>query len=384
MRVAKRISALMKEFGWVTKPFTEGSNADAIDLSTSATSRKPPEKVHKAFLEAAQNAGKGSHRYMTNAGYMKARDAISRHLAKSAGIEIPAELIIMSYGASGGLNVTLKTLLDANNEVIVVAPHPLEYPIFVENHGGVTFTVGTNEDFSLNPGRIAAAIDFDTKAVLLSNPCDPTGIVYSRESLEELAKLLSERQEEFGKEIYLIWDRRYARIVHNGDEPANLFDIYNNSVLIGSFSKDLGMGGDRLGYIGINPKCHSKDNLFAGLSMVLRTMGFVNCPALTQHAVINIHHNAHEVPSYKEECAFLCDALLEMGYELQQPQGSYFALVKVPDGQEDFVEKLAAANLRVAPGKAFGAPGFFRVSYAVDHDTLKKAIEIFRKFAPKK
>ncbi len=384
MGVAKRIAALMREFDWITKPFTEGGGTGVVDLSTSATSRKPPEKVHKAFLDATRNVGPGSHRYMTNAGYMKARDAVSRHLAQSAGIEVPPELVIMSYGASGGLNVTLKTLLDPTNEVIIVAPHPLEYPIFAENHGGTPFIVGANDDFTLNPGRMIAAVDFDTKVVLLSNPCDPTGIVYDRKSLEELAGLLDERQKEFGKEIYLVWDRRYARIVHNGNEPANLFAIYDNSVLVGSFSKDLGMGGDRLGYIAINPKCGTKDQIFAGMSMVLRTLGFVNCPALTQHTVINIRHNSHEVPSYKEECALLCDALLEMGYELQRPQGTYFALVKVPDGRDDFVDKLAGANLRVAPGKAFGAPGFFRVSYAVDRETLQKAIEIFRKFAPKK
>ena len=383
MGVAKRISALMKEYAWVARPSTDGGDG-VVDLSTSATSRKPPEKVHKAFLDAARNAGPGSHRYMTNAGYMQAREAVARHLAESAGIEVPPEMVIMSYGASGGLNVALKALLDPNNEVVLVAPHPLEYPIFVENHGGVPFVVGNNDDFTLNAGRVAAAVDFDTKAVLLSTPCDPTGVVYDRESLAELAELLRGREKEFGREIYLLWDRRYARIVHDGEGPANLFALYDNSILAGSFSKDLGMGGDRLGYIAINPKCRTKAEVFAGMSMIVRTLGFVNCPALTQHAVINIQHNADEVPSYREECALLCDALQEMGYELQRPQGTYFALVKAPDGRDDFVDRLGEAGLRVAPGRAFGAPGFFRVSYAVERETLQKAIEIFRKFAPKK
>ncbi len=383
MGVAKQISEMMAEYPWAARIPAEGKDASGvIDLSTSAPSGKPPESVRRAFLDAVQNEQPGAHRYMTNAGYAETRRVVSKHLAESAGIEVPPELILMCYGASGGVNITLKALLDPEEEVIIVSPHPFEYPIFVWNHGGTAVAVGSNGDFSLNVGRMAAAADLHTKALLISCPNDPTGTVYADECVKELAGLLEARQKEFNNTIYIIWDHRYDRITHNGVPATNIFSHYENSIVVGSFSKDLVIGGDRAGYVAVNPRCPHKDKVFAAIAMVIRTLGFVNCPALVQNAIAHMDFGKGDLPSYIKARDVVCGALRKFGYEFQEPQGGYFVFVKSPTGNDDFVEKLKKEKVLVAPGAAFGAPGYFRVSFCVEEDNLREALRVFERLAP--
>jgi len=383
MGVAKQINEMMAEYPWAARIPPEGKDAvEVIDLSTSAPSVKPPESVRRAFLNAMQNEKSGAHRYMTNAGYIETRRAVSRHLAESTGIEVPPELIVMCYGASGGINITLKALLNPEEEVIIVSPHPFEDPIFVWNHGGIPIVVGSNADFSLNVGRLAAAADLHTKALLIGCPNDPTGAVYTDDSIRELAGLLEARQKEFNNTIYIIWDSRYSRIMYDGAPVTNIFSHYENSILVGSFSKDLVIGGDRGGYVAVNPRCPYKEKVFAAIAMVIRTLGFVNCPALMQNAIAHMDFGNSELPSYTKARDLVCGALREFGYEFQEPQGGYFVFVKSPTGDDDFVENLKEKGVLVAPGAAFGAPGYFRVSFCVEEDNLREALRAFEKLSP--
>jgi len=383
MGVAKQIYKMMADYPWAARIPAEGKDADGvIDLSTSAPSVKPPESARRAFLNAVQNEKPGAHRYMTNAGYIETRRAVSRHLAQSAGIEVPPELVIMCYGASGGINTTLKALLDPEEEVIIVAPHPFEDPIFVWNHGGTPVAVGSNADFSLNVGRTAAAADIHTKALLISCPNDPTGAVYPDDSIRELAGLLEARQKEFNNTIYLIWDSRYSRIMYDGVPVTNIFSLYENSILVGSFSMHLVISGDRGGYVAVNPRCPYKEKVFAAIAMVIRTLGFVNCPALVQNAIAHMDFGNSELPSYTKARGLVCGALRGFGYEFQEPQGGYFVFVKSPTGNDNFVGKLKEKGVLVAPGAAFGAPGYFRVSFCAEEDNLREALRVFEKLSP--
>ncbi len=386
MGVSKKVAEMMAEYSWAARPPLSGEEAAKyIDLSSSTASIKPPEKVHRAFLEAVKSEPAGAHRYMTNAGYIETRRVVSEHLSSAYGIEVPPEYIIMSYGASGGLNVVLKSLLNPNEEVIITAPHPYEYPVFVSNHCGEVVTVGNNEDFSLNPGRIAAAVDCDTKALMLSCPNDPTGVVCSGETLRELAKLLKERQKHFKNAIYIIWDRRYARIRHDGAAAYNLLAEYDNTILVGSFSKELRIGGARAGYIAINPACTFKDQLFSAMAMIIRTLGFVNCPALSQRAIACMDHNDNgDLSACTEARDIMCAGLKKAGYEFQEPKGGCFVFVKTPKGEGGFVERLKREGLLVVPGEAFGAPGYFRVSFCVENEVIRRALKIFERVGPKR
>ena len=386
MPISQIISDKLKSSSWIRKMFEEGLQmkqkygADNVfDLSLGNPVVEPPEELRQAIKSAVNDSGQGLHRYMPNAGLHDVREAIAKTLSIEATCkELTADHIIMVCGAAGGLNITLKTLLDPDEEVIVFSPFFVEYLFYSENHGGKTITVPTNEDFSLNFKALREALSSKTKAVIINSPNNPTGVVYSRKILEELASVLKKYSTDNNNPIYLISDDPYKKIVFDGVETPNILELYDNSIYITSHSKDLAIPGERIGYVAVNPKCADADNLISGLIFSNRVLGFVNAPALIQRAIKNVQSVSVDAELYRKKRDFLYAELIRIGYSVVKPQGAFYFFPKSPLKDEVlFTQKLAEKKVLVVPGRGFGSPGYFRISYCLPDQVLEGSIAGF-------
>jgi aspartate aminotransferase len=386
MPISQIISDKLKSSSWIRKMFEEGLQmkqkygADNVfDLSLGNPVVEPPEELRQAIKSAVNDSGQGLHRYMPNAGLHDVREAIAKTLSIEAACkELTADHIIMVCGAAGGLNITLKTLLDPDEEVIVFSPFFVEYLFYSENHGGKTITVPTNEDFSLNFKALREALSSKTKAVIINSPNNPTGVVYSRKTLEELASVLKKYSTDNNNPIYLISDDPYKKIVFDGVETPNILELYDNSIYITSHSKDLAIPGERIGYVAVNPKCADVDNLISGLIFSNRVLGFVNAPALIQRAIKNVQSVSVDAELYRKKRDFLYAELIRIGYSVVKPQGAFYFFPKSPLKDEVlFTQKLAEKKVLVVPGRGFGSPGYFRISYCLPDQVLEGSIAGF-------
>ena len=349
---------------------------NVFDLSLGNPVIEPPEEVLKAIKSAANDSIPGLHRYMPNAGLHDVREEVARSLAiESNCTELSAEHIVMVCGAAGGLNITLKTLLDPGEEVIVFSPFFVEYLFYSENHGGKTVTVPTNDDFSLNFNALRDALSPKTKAVIINSPNNPTGVVYSRKVLEELASVLKKYSTEKNNPIYLISDDPYKKIVFDGVEAPNILELYDHSIYVTSHSKDLAIPGERIGYVAVHPKCADVENLMSGLIFCNRVLGFVNTPALIQRAIKNVQNISVDAEFYRKKRDFLYAELTRIGYSVVKPQGAFYFFPKSPiEDEVIFTQKLAEKKVLVVPGRGFGSPGYFRISYCVPDKVLEGSI----------
>ena len=349
-----------------------------FDLSLGNPVVEPPYQVKQAIKSAANDAESGLHRYMPNAGLENVRKAIAESLASEVQIELTADHIVMVCGAAGGLNIVLKTLLDPGEEVIVFSPFFVEYLFYSENHGGKTVAVPTNEDFTMNFSALSEALSPKTKAVVINSPNNPTGVVYSRDMLEELSSILKKYSIDNKKPIYLISDDPYKKIVFDGMETPNILELYENSIYVTSHSKDLAIPGERIGYVAVNPKCADFENLMSGLIFCNRVLGFVNAPALIQRVVKDAQSVSVDAELYRSKRDFLYNELIRIGYSVVKPQGAFYFFPKSPIKDEvKFVKKLAEKKVLVVPGRGFGSPGYFRISYCVPDQVLEGSINGF-------
>ena len=386
MPISQKISAKLKSSSWIRKMFEEGLQMkkkygvdNVFDLSLGNPVVEPPKEVRQAIKLAANDSSQGLHRYMPNAGLHDVREAIAQSLSLEAACkELVADHIVMVCGAAGGLNITLKTLLDPDEEVIVFSPFFVEYLFYSENHGGKTITVPTNEDFSLNFNALREALSPKTKAVIINSPNNPTGIVYSRKMLEELASILKKYSTDNNNPIYLISDDPYKKIVFDGVETPNILELYDNSIYITSHSKDLAIPGERIGYVAVHPKCADAENLMSGLIFCNRVLGFVNAPALIQRAIQNVQNVSVDAELYRKKRDFLYAELIRIGYSVVKPQGAFYFFPKSPLKDEVlFIQKLAEKKVLVVPGRGFGSPGYFRISYCLPDQVLEGSISGF-------
>ena len=385
MPISRKVSEKLEMSSWIRKMFEEGlrmkqeHGADNVfDLSLGNPVVEPPAEVRQAIVSAANDSAAGLHRYMPNAGLADVREAVAKSLSTESGVELSADQIVMVCGAAGGLNITLKALLDPEEEVIAFSPFFVEYLFYSDNHGGKTVVVPTHEDFSLNFDALRKALTPKTKAVIINSPNNPTGVVYSRKMLTELADTLRQHTSDTGNPVYLISDDPYKKIVFDGVETTNILELYENSIYITSHSKDLALPGERIGYVAVHPKCADGDNLMSGLIFCNRVLGFVNAPALIQRAVKNVQDVSVDAEMYRKKRDFLYGELTRIGYSVVKPQGAFYLFPKSPIKDEvAFVQKLAEKKVLVVPGRGFGSPGYFRISYCVPDKVLKGSIRGF-------
>ncbi len=386
MPISRQVSEKLEKSSWIRKMFEEGlrmkqeHGADNVfDLSLGNPVVEPPEEVRQAIVSAASNTTPGLHRYMPNAGLTDVREAVAGSLSAESGVKLSADHVVMVCGAAGGLNITLKALLDPDEEVIAFSPFFVEYLFYSDNHGGKTVIVPTHEDFRLNFDELRKALSPKTKAVIINSPNNPTGVVYSRAMLTELAEVLRQHTSDTGNPVYLISDDPYKKIVFDEVETPNIMELYENSIYITSHSKDLALPGERIGYVAVHPKCADAESLMSGLIFCNRVLGFVNAPALIQRAVRNVQDVSVDAEMYRKKRDFLYGELTRIGYSVVKPQGAFYLFPKSPiEDEVAFVQKLAEKKVLVVPGRGFGSPGYFRISYCVPDKVLEGSIRGFK------
>ncbi|GAK60012.1 aminotransferase class I and II [Candidatus Vecturithrix granuli] len=391
MSVAKKIEEKIVSASWIRKMFDQGQqlkaqygNDKVFDFTLGNPYPEPPTEFKQALIEVAQDPRPGLHGYMTNAGYPFVREEIAAYLCQEHDINITADELIITCGAAGALNVILKTLLDPGDEVLCPKPFFVEYGAYADNHGGVLKTVPTNPDFTLNLDAIANAITPRTKVMLINSPNNPTGQVYSQESIAALGTLLREKSQQHGKTIYLLTDEPYRDIVYDGIEVPSVLKYYDESILATSYSKVLSIPGERLGFLAVNPKAAHRDNILAGAIMCNRTLGFVNAPAMMQRVVAKVQGKKVDVSIYKAKRDLLCEGLAQCGYEVTKPVGAFYLFLKTPIADDtEFVKALQDELILTVPGSSFGGPGHIRIAYCVDDQTIINSMPGFKKVLTK-
>ncbi|MGD8513555.1 MAG: pyridoxal phosphate-dependent aminotransferase [Deltaproteobacteria bacterium] len=387
MSIAAKIQAVLEKASWIRKMFEEGAQLKAtygadkvFDFSLGNPNLEPPARFKEVLIQVAGASGTGHHSYMPNIGYASVRQAVAEFVSTEQGTPVTANEVIMTCGAAGALNVMLKAILDPGDEVITPAPYFVEYGFYVDNHSGVLKTVPTKSDFTLDLGAIEGAITAKTKAVLINSPNNPSGQIYAEESLAQLGALLREEGHRFKRTIYLISDEPYRKIAFDGIRVPALFTCYPESMIATSYSKDLSIPGERIGFLAVNPQSTYKEDLLAGMALANRTLGYVNAPALMQRAIESLQGVSVDIGAYQAKRDLLCDGLSECGYEFIRPKGAFYLFPKSPAPDDvAFVRALQEELILTVPGRGFGCPGFFRIAFCVDDDTIKKAMPGFER-----
>jgi len=387
MPLSRRIERDIKSASKIRKLFEEGIRLKEIhgemnvaDLSLGNPVVEPPDGFVETVSDLIQQRT-GMHRYMPNLGFPWVREAVAKTLTDEGYFKgLGAHQVMMCAGASAGINVVLKTILNPGENVIVVAPYFVEYKSYVENHGGELNTVTPAEDFSLDVKKIAEAIDHKTRAVIINSPNNPTGVVYSKENLTELADMLARKKHEEGQTIYIISDEPYREIVYDGTSFTSIANLYANSFMVYSFSKSLSIPGERIGYVAINPEMEDGSAIMGGMAVCNRILGFVNAPALMQRVIVDVGVRV-DVKDYQARRDRLKKVLEESGYEFVKPQGTFYLFAKCFDGEGTFIEKAKEKLLLVVPGSSFGYRDWFRIAYCVDDNTIELACTKLRELA---
>lgn len=391
MPAADKIKAAIEKSSWIRKMFEEGQKRKALcgaqnvfDFSLGNPNMEPPEKFREVLRRLVDDPTPGVHGYMPNAGLYETRRAVADYLSSLHRATFTPEDVVMTTGAGGALNVVLKTLLNPGEEVIIPSPYFVEYNFYLDNHQGVPKIVKTKKDFELDFDAIADAVSEKTKAVLINSPNNPTGRVYGEVELKELATVLSQHSMRLGRTIYLISDEPYRKIVYEGVTVPSIFDVYKESFVVTSFSKDLSLPGERIGYTAIHPDMTDKETIMAGMILCNRVLGYVNAPALMQRAVASLLTDSVDVSLYQRKRDRLYEALSSYGYALTKPAGAFYLFPQTPiQDDANFVAALQEENILTVPGSAFGGPGHFRIAFCVSDEVIENSLFGFKKVMKK-
>lgn len=375
---------------WIRAMFEEGAKlaekygADKVyDYSLGNPYAEPPAEVVSSLKNHILSDEKGLHRYMNNAGFTEVREKVAKSLEKESGVKLSSENIVMTVGAAGGLNVVLKALLNPGEEIIVFAPYFVEYNFYTDNHGGKTVVVPPNTStFEPDLNALEESITSKTKAMIINTPNNPTGVVYSEEKLKDIAEIIERKEKEYNTTIFVISDQPYSEILYDDIKLPSTLAIFNNSIIVNSFSKSLGLAGERIGYIAASSRIKDIEMLMNALAFCNRTLGFVNAPALFQKVVGDAIDARVEIEEYKMRRDFLYENLTKLGFECVKPQGAFYLFPKaLIDDDVEFAKRAIKHNLLLVPGSGFGCPGYFRLSYCVDFNMIKNSISAFENLA---
>ena len=391
MAISSKIRGLAEQGSAIRKMFEAGIALKAqhgedkvFDLSLGNPVAEPPDRFHQVLQELAQEPRPGMHRYMPNAGYNETRRAVAEGLKAETGLPFVMEDVIMTCGAAAALNVVLKALIDPGDEVVFFAPYFVEYRYYVDNHNGVAVVAPTDDSFQPDLVALESMITPRTRAVLINSPNNPSGAVYSAERISALCALLENKSRLLGTEIFLISDEPYRQLLYDGLSYPHVFPHYGPSIAVHSHAKDLALPGERIGHIAVNPAYDDRRDLVDGLIFCNRILGFVNAPALMQHAVRELQGVTVDVSDYQRKRDYIYGELVRMGYTCFKPQGAFYLFPKSPVEDEDiFIDELQSWNVLAVPGRTFGSPGFFRISYCVEDRVLEGSLEGFRRTARK-
>ncbi len=357
---------------------------NVFDFSLGNPSVPAPDSIREAILELVNSEDPlVLHGYMSNAGFEDVRETIAQSLNRRFQTSFHARNLIMTVGAGSALNVILKTIVNPGEEVVVFAPYFLEYGAYIRNYDGILVEVSPDtRTFQPNLAEFAGKITAKTRAVIVNTPHNPTGIIYSEETIIELCRILTEKQKEFGSVIYLISDEPYRELAYDGVQVPFLTKYYANTVVGYSYSKSLSLPGERIGYLAIPDEADQSEELITAAAIANRISGCVNAPSLMQKVIAKCVDEACDVEAYDRNRKALYQGLTELGFECVRPQGAFYLFMKspVPD-EKAFCEAARKYNILMVPGSSFACPGYVRLAYCVSYDTIIHSLPWFAKLA---
>ena len=380
--------------GVIRKMFEEGNllkqkygEDKVFDFSLGNPDLDPPEPVVEQIKLVAADKTHLCHGYMPNAGYKEAREAMAQKTSLEQGVPVDFSNIVMAVGAAGALNVTLKSLLNDGDEVIVPCPYFTEYDHYIHNSNGEIVRVKTKDDFGLDADTIKAALNEKTAAILINSPNNPSGRIYSDEEIQAVVNVLEEHGNKTGRYPYIICDEPYRAITY-GKKVAAVFPKYKYSVIVTSFAKNLSLPGERIGYVCVNPSCPEAKDFIAAAIFSTRILGFVNAPALFQKVIAKSWNAPCDYSLYEKRRNEICQVMDYAGLKYAVPDGAFYLFVKVPDGWNDddmaFTNHLKKYNILCAPGSGFGGKGWFRIAYCCSEQTILNSKEAFKRAVEEK
>ncbi|MBE6441012.1 MAG: pyridoxal phosphate-dependent aminotransferase [Desulfovibrio desulfuricans] len=387
--LADSVAGYMQNASWIRRMFEAGGQlkarygADKVyDFSLGNPDLPAPPAVAKGLREFAAHAEEPfAFGYMPNGGFAWAREKLAAHLSKEQGVPLAADAVILGCGAAGMFNAFLRAVINPGEEMLGIAPYFVEYGFYVANHGGTFRAVMSKPDtFAPDIAALEEAIGPRTRVLLINSPNNPTGAVYSRKELQAIASLLETKSQQYGRPIWLVADEPYRFLAYDGAEVPSVLPLYPYAVVISSFSKNLSLPGERVGYAAVSPLLDEKDELMAALALTNRILGFVNPPVVGQHIMAAALGSQVALEVYAARRKAMAEVLSEAGYEFHMPAGAFYFFPKAPGGDDvAFVNALLEERVLAVPGSGFGCPGYFRLAFCVEEKVIRNAAEGFAK-----
>ena len=389
--ISEKMKKLLKGNSVIREMFEEGKRLKNIygeenvfDFSLGNPNLPPPEEVKKAIIELVEKEEPTFlHGYMSNAGFEDVREKIANSINNKFGTKFNFENIIMTVGAASGLNIVFKAILNPEDEVIVFAPYFSEYNNYIENYNGIVKVISPNlNSFEPNLNELKEKISNKTKAVLINTPNNPTGVVYSESTIKEISKILKEKEQEFGKQIFLISDEPYRELVYDNKEVPYITKYYKDTIVVYSYSKSLSLPGERIGYVVVPNEIDDSKELVEAITIANRIIGCVNAPSLMQRVIPYCLNAKVDTDAYKKNRDLLYSIIRENKFECVKPEGAFYLFVKTPiEDDKEFCSIAKKYNILVVPGSSFACPGYVRIAYCTSYDMIERSRKAFEKLA---
>ena len=377
-------SVIRETFEFGKKRAAEVGAENVYDFSLGNPSVSPPQIVEDTLLSLLKEEDATAlHGYTSAQGDAGMRAAIADYICRTHGVACDPDFIYMTCGAAASLTISLCALCNAEDEVITFAPYFTEYKVFTETAGAKLVALASDPDtFQIDFSLLESALNEKTTAVLVNSPNNPSGVVYSEETVKKLAALLERKSAQYKKTIYLITDEPYRELVYGGVKVPYLTKYYRNTIVCYSYSKSLSLPGERIGYIFVNPTAENAKQLYLAVCGAGRALGYVCAPSLFQKMVARCQGVTSDVSVYEKNRDLLAGALREYGFSCVQPDGAFYLFVKSPEPDANaFCERAKEYNLLLVPGDDFGCSGYVRIAYCVSPDMIRRSLPAFKKLA---
>jgi aspartate aminotransferase len=396
MPISKLVKEAFSSSSLIRKMFEEGvllkkqyGNDNVYDFSLGNPDLDPPPSFKQELLRLAEKNEKGSYGEAPDGGYPEFRKALARKISREQGLAIDASDVIASFGAGGALNAVFKSITNPGYDIIISRPYFVDYKSYINNHGGYALEIDTLSDFNLDIGQIEAVLSKNTAAILINSPNNPTGRVYPKDTIEQLGVVLRNFGDKTGCYPYLIVDEPYREIVFNNIEIPSIFSAYSESIVVSSFSKNLSLAGERIGYIVLNPNIKNKEELIDAIIFSNRILGNMNGPALMQRILSKLIEEKIDISVYAKRRNLFTQILDDVGIFYAKPEGTFYLFCKVPlraagdPGERDFddrafVDHLKKYRILGVPGIGFGKAGWVRFAYCVNEEVIIRSAESFK------
>lgn len=381
MTIAADVQRHMEDSSWIRRMFELGialkrerGDDNVFDLSLGNPVAEPPPQFFDELRRFAESPAPGAHRYMPNAGYVETRQAVADALSAETGLAYSADHVVMTVGAAAALNVIVRATCNPGDQIAILTPFFGEYMFYILGRDAEPLVIGCGEDFLPDLAELEQKLSERTRLVILNSPNNPSGAIYPRAFVDLLADLLDRKSEQFGSDIFLVSDEPYRKIIYDDQQYPFPQQAYRRTITVTSHAKDLGLAGDRIGYLALHPEYENATELLDAFIFCNRVLGFVNAPAIMQHLVRNLQDVTIDIADYQAKRDYLYGVLTDAGYRVRKPEGAFYMFPESPVADElELVDALQRHGVLVVPGRGFGMPGHFRISYCVQQRELEGA-----------